>query len=184
MGLNEDEMTGAPGGLGRVMIEPGKLTIHDEWEWEPVRGRPGCMRRSCCKAPDIMSAHYPDCWAYRADDEHALPRRPAREAAAEIRLSVRPQTALAARVVGEHAPVAIEHFINRNAEYGDDPAFNLGSRGQYADISRKVQKLKRLLWDGVEEKPGQESKRTIVKELIGHLLMTLDYLENEEVDGW
>jgi hypothetical protein len=95
-------------------------------------------------------------------------------------LPIAPQTELAERIVGTHLPAALEHFLRRNAEYGDDVDFNLGSRGQYVDISRKVQKLKRLMWEGEQAKDGAESARTIVMELIGHLLMTMDYMMEED----
>jgi hypothetical protein len=97
-----------------------------------------------------------------------------------IFLRIFPKTELAKRIVKWHAPDVFAHFMMRNAEYGDDNDFNLGSRGQYVDISRKVQKLKRRMWDGQPERDGEESTRTIVTELIGHLFMTLDYLDQEE----
>lgn len=95
-----------------------------------------------------------------------------------------PPTELARRIAEQHMPEAMDHFFMRNAEYGDDDDFNLGSRGQYVDISRKVQKLKRRLWEG-EPEPDEgmgESNKVIVMELIGHLLMTMDYMEQEEGD--
>lgn len=91
-------------------------------------------------------------------------------------------TALARRIVDRHLPQALDHFLARNAEYGDDDDFNLGFRGQYVDISRKVQKLKRRWWDG-QATDGGETDKVIVMELIGHLLMSLDYLEQAEADG-
>lgn len=97
-----------------------------------------------------------------------------------ITTSALPQTELAGRIVNHHMPAALDHFLRRNEEYGDDDDFNLGSRGQYVDISRKVQKLKRRMWEGRPVKDGEESTRTVVMELIGHLLMTMDYLEEED----
>ncbi len=72
---------------------------------------------------------------------------------------------------------ALGVFLNRNAEYGDG-AHNLGMRGQYADINRKVIKLKRYLWDGEPVRPGAEDVETIAAELIGHLLLLLDEQTN------
>lgn len=92
------------------------------------------------------------------------------------------KTALARRIVDQHLPEALDHFLKRNAEYGDDDDFNLGFRGQYVDISRKVQKLKRRWWDDNDDAyaEGAESSKVIVMELIGHLLMSLDYLDQSE----
>lgn len=87
-------------------------------------------------------------------------------------------TALARRVVDKHLPEALDHFLMRNAEYGDDDDFNLGVAGQYVDISRKVQKLKRRWWDDEHGVGNQESDKVIVMELIGHLLMAMDLLES------
>lgn len=86
-------------------------------------------------------------------------------------------TELARRILAKHAPEALEHFLKRNAEYGDDNDFNLGVAGQYVDISRKVQKLKRRWWDHRPARDGEEDDRTVVMELIGHLLMAMDMLE-------
>lgn len=95
------------------------------------------------------------------------------------------RTALARRIVDRHLPEALNHFLARNAEYGDDNDFDLGVKGQYVDISRKVQKLKRRWWDGqgdIEYGAGIESDKVVVMELIGHLLMSLDYLEQASSD--
>lgn len=89
------------------------------------------------------------------------------------------ETDLARRILRIHLPEAMEHFLKRNAEYGDDNDFNLGVAGQYVDISRKVQKLKRRWWDDDERVISEhiESDKVIVMELIGHLLMSMDMLE-------
>lgn len=89
-------------------------------------------------------------------------------------------TAMARRIVDKHLPKALEHFLQRNAEYGDDDDFNLGTKGQYVDISRKVQKLKRRWWEDEEYGAGEESDEVIVMELIGHLLMALDMMAGGE----
>lgn len=97
----------------------------------------------------------------------------------QVDISRYPETDLAKRIIEKHLPEAMDHFLMRNAEYGDDDDFNLGVRGQYVDISRKVQKLKRRWWGG-ESEPDEgagESTRVIVMELIGHLLMSLDYMD-------
>lgn len=90
------------------------------------------------------------------------------------------RTYLANRIVKVHVQEALDHFLARNAEYGDDNDFNLGLAGQYVDISRKVQKLKRRWWKHEPARDGEESDRVIVMELIGHLLMSMEYLDQAE----
>jgi hypothetical protein len=94
-----------------------------------------------------------------------------------------PQTDLAKRIMDVHLPKVIDHFLKRNAEYGDDDDFDLGVSGQYVDISRKVQKLKRRWWDDEPVADGAETDEVIVMELIGHLLMSLEYLAQEAEEG-
>lgn len=94
------------------------------------------------------------------------------------------QSDQAARIFSEGGVLewTLAVFLQRNAEYGDG-AHNLGSRGQYADINRKVIKLKRYLWDGEPVRPGAEDVETIAAELIGHLLLLLDELRQPDSDG-
>lgn len=89
------------------------------------------------------------------------------------------QTNQAKRILGTHLPDVIAHFCERNAEYGEE-AHVLGTKGQFADINRKVIKLKRYLWDGVPVPPNAEDIPTIAGELIGHLLILIDELENDD----
>ena len=88
-----------------------------------------------------------------------------------------PATKTANRVVGEILPEAARLFVRRNKDYGDG-ANELGLMGQYADINRKVKKLKRILWDGVE--PVGESAEEIALDLIGHLGLTIDMIRLRE----
>jgi hypothetical protein len=88
-----------------------------------------------------------------------------------------PATKAATRVAGEILPDAARLFVKRNRDYGDG-ANELGLMGQYADINRKVKKLKRILWDGIE--PVGESAEEIALDLIGHLGLTIDMLRLEE----
>lgn len=84
-----------------------------------------------------------------------------------------PATRTAQRVVGDILPDAARLFVKRNKDYGDG-ANELGLKGQYADINRKVKKLKRILWDGIE--PTGESAEEIALDLIGHLGLTIDMI--------
>lgn len=73
-----------------------------------------------------------------------------------------------------HISAFLQEFNRKSLDYGDDGAGNLGVKGQYADINRKVLKLKRALWDGIElvGEPVDE----VIRDLIGHLFLTLDML--------
>jgi hypothetical protein len=51
-------------------------------------------------------------------------------------------------------------FSAKNADYGSGSAFELGIRGQYSDIHRKMIKLKRSMWDGEELGLRRRSSRT------------------------
>jgi hypothetical protein len=70
-------------------------------------------------------------------------------------------------------------FLERNQGYGAT-SDHLGARGQYADMWRKMGKLKHTLWDGNE--PVGEGIEEMLQDLIGHCLLTIDYLHREE-DG-
>ena len=75
---------------------------------------------------------------------------------------------------------ALKRFITKNVEYGET-ADALGSRGQYADINRKVGKLKRLMWDkNVPEWSISEPTEEVLQDLIGHCILSLYYIEMEK----
>lgn len=69
-------------------------------------------------------------------------------------------------------------FKRKNNEYGTH-ADDLGMRGQYADIHRKMKKLRNSLWDGLPL--THEQPREVVLDLIGHLFLTL---AKGDKDGW
>jgi hypothetical protein len=62
-------------------------------------------------------------------------------------------------------------FARKNRDYGSGSAYELGVRGQYSDIHRKMIKLKRAMWDG--EQLDFEDTDEIIKDLISHLFLTL-----------
>lgn len=75
---------------------------------------------------------------------------------------------------------AVNLFVERNAEYGEDGANQLGLGGQFADINRKVLKLKRAMWDGESTYNWSEQPDEIMMDLIGHLLLSIQmYREGE-----
>ena len=83
-----------------------------------------------------------------------------------------PASQQAARVYDLAAKV-LSRFNEKNRDYGDT-SYALGVKGQYADMHRKMGKLKRGLWDGLELQ--QEGSEEILADLVGHALLTLDFL--------
>lgn len=77
-----------------------------------------------------------------------------------------------ARVTGI-AEEALSLFLEKNQGYGDT-AYNLGAKGQYADMNRKMGKLKHTLWDG--NPVVGESVEEMLMDLFGHVLLTIDFL--------
>lgn len=62
-------------------------------------------------------------------------------------------------------------------EYGFTNHQVLGPRGQFADIWRKIGKLRRALWDGQTLK--REQPREVLLDLIGHCLLTITMIDSE-----
>ncbi len=81
-------------------------------------------------------------------------------------------------ILAEELPEFLELFIRKNAEYGEN-AQTLGPKGQFADLWRKVGKLKTGLWDGHEERLTSEGVDEILRDLIGHCLLTLQLRSRE-----
>jgi hypothetical protein len=72
----------------------------------------------------------------------------------------------------------IDRFAIASLDY-QDGAQDLGIKGQFADINRKVLKLRKALWDG---KPlVGESVQVVLSDLIAHCLLTLDMISTQEV---
>lgn len=70
-------------------------------------------------------------------------------------------------------------FIEASAHYGDSNAGVLGTRGQFADIWRKIGPLKLALWEGQEL--TREQPDEILLDLIGHCFLTLEMLRRDEL---
>lgn len=89
----------------------------------------------------------------------------------------KPETAAARRILDYVMPATLELFLYKNKGYGDG-ADSLGARGQFADINRKYWKLRRALWEG-EDLTG-ESLIEVCHDLVGHLWLTIDFLNQQE----
>lgn len=75
-------------------------------------------------------------------------------------------------------PELVTRLRTKSADYGD--VFKeLGIKGQYSDMHRKMRKLKLNLWDGVPLKGEQADE--ILSDLFGNILISL-YLMLHEHD--
>ncbi len=87
------------------------------------------------------------------------------------------------RIKAVHIPLWLQRFEEKAADYNDtgdlpfEPHTVLGIRGQFADLWRKVWKLKRALWDGQKLNGKQPIEN--IDELIAHLFLTRDLLAEE-----
>lgn len=84
------------------------------------------------------------------------------------------------KMVTEDFREFLKKFDQKNREYGGENAFVLGSAGQFADIWRKIGKLKTALWDKKPEQLTSEGTEEIIQDLIGHLFLTLQCLRRDE----
>lgn len=81
----------------------------------------------------------------------------------------------AKRIIGVILPSFVQKFVEANKHYGPNNANVLGPAGQFADIWRKIGPLRRSLWEGVEL--TREGPDEICLDLIGHLLLTIDMIQ-------
>lgn len=80
-------------------------------------------------------------------------------------------------MIGGIMPDLALKFQQAALDYGD--AFEeLGLKGQYSDMHRKMKKLKRAIWDG--ETLTRESVEEIMGDLFGHVLISLYLLRQTE----
>lgn len=76
-----------------------------------------------------------------------------------------------------------DHMNEGFKQYGTEAHRELGVRGQFSDIWRKIAPLKRALWEG-EELP-KEQPREICLDLIGHAILTIMMLDElDETDHY
>lgn len=77
------------------------------------------------------------------------------------------------QMVATDLPKLVGNFIKKSGDYGPKGFQELGVKGQYSEIHRKVGKLKRVFWDG--KILQHESPQEVVSDLFGHILI-LHYL--------
>lgn len=75
-------------------------------------------------------------------------------------------------------PDVIRSFLKKNRDYGDT-SFELGLKGQYAELHRKMGKLKRSMWEG--EALAFEQTDEVLSDLIGHCLLSMYFLKVESL---
>jgi hypothetical protein len=78
---------------------------------------------------------------------------------------------------------AWDRFETAYKEYGPAAADETGLAGQWADMHRKVAKLKRALWEGDDSYLTRESTEEILRDLVGHALLALEMLARGKVGG-
>lgn len=66
-------------------------------------------------------------------------------------------------------------FVKKQADYGNG-ADDLGMEGQYAELHRKITKLRRAMWEGVELQ--NEPLNEVLMDLIGHCFLAMMYNDN------
>ncbi len=86
----------------------------------------------------------------------------------------KPQTEHGSNIVENLVEEWVQQFISKSNDYGET-ANHLGAAGQYADMHRKMGKLKRALWEG--ETLTGEQPREILLDLIGHCFLTIHYID-------
>lgn len=80
----------------------------------------------------------------------------------------------------KHLPHVVALFRCKARDYAGEGSFTadvLGARGQFAEIWRKVGKLKRSMWDG--RKMEFEQTDEILSDLFGHIMLAIDYNDTE-----
>jgi hypothetical protein len=65
-------------------------------------------------------------------------------------------------------------FIKKQKDYGDG-ADDLGQAGQYAELHRKITKLRRAMWEGIPLE--NEPVREVLMDLIGHCFLAMMYTD-------
>lgn len=89
------------------------------------------------------------------------------------------------RIRDSWVPIWLKGFERAARDYnstttGWEPHTFLGTKGQFADIWRKIHKLKKSLWDG-EQLEGEQPLE-IIDDLISHLFLTRDLLLQQEAE--
>lgn len=80
----------------------------------------------------------------------------------------------ARRIFHDELPDWADLFLGKNAQYAHLAESTLGDKAMFVDVWRKVNALRLVIWDGHEE-AGTEPPDEIIRDLIGHLFLMLEY---------
>ena len=83
----------------------------------------------------------------------------------------------------ENVSEAIQRFSTAYQEYGDSSKDETGLAGQWADLYRKIMKLKAPFWNGEKGRLTRESEREVLQDIIGHSLLALVMLDEGKEGG-
>jgi hypothetical protein len=94
----------------------------------------------------------------------------------------------AQRIMTTIVPEWTTQFLDKNSDYNTassthglapviEPADVLGVAGQFAEIWRKIWKLKKAMWDG--NVLAFEQPREVLLDLIGHCFLAIDMLDRK-----
>lgn len=81
----------------------------------------------------------------------------------------------------EVADEALAMFISKSRDYGKT-GDSLGAKGQFADMWRKFGKLRHQVWDNPDQEISFEGTEEILKDIIGHTILFIDYLRRGNND--
>lgn len=91
-------------------------------------------------------------------------------------------TAEAREIVEVLVPEILSLFLDKNSKYRDvRDRYDLGVRGMFPDVNRKVAVLRTRIWDGIET-PGEDTDE-IINDLIGHLLLMREHRHRERIQN-
>lgn len=90
------------------------------------------------------------------------------------------QRQLRSTIVNICLPIAVHRFLMKNEDYKDDND-EFGAKGEVMQLSKKVKKIKRAIWD--EEKLTGEPLDEVIDDMIGHLLLLREQLISKSVAG-
>lgn len=82
------------------------------------------------------------------------------------------KTESARNIVENLIPEFLEHFLPKNADYGDQHRSGLGPRGEFVGLHRKMAKLEKAVWEG--KQMNHEGPQEMLRDLIGTALLMLD----------
>lgn len=91
-------------------------------------------------------------------------------------------TMMARRICTIYVPEWMKTFIAKNRKYRK-VTNNLGAKGVYPDVNRKVGILEARVWDGDPTSDGAESTVEVIDDLIGHLFLMRDMLIQEDKEN-